>query len=166
MGCFSFLCKECGKGIKSSSFDGEECRLYWLKDGVVNQEMRGQYNSYGAVLIEGSTESPSGCPDSLHWSNQKDPITGRDMMQHQINDRASYAGNATRGKGKWHDAWPEPMGVMDWDNSDAEKTTGIAGIHEKCFTGLIPTTVSLNDPNQGWGDDDELLGATSGEYDD
>jgi len=160
MGCFSFLCKECGKGIKSSSFDGEECRLYWLKDGKVHQEMRGQYNSYGTVLINGSTESPSGCPDSLHWSNQKHPISGRDMMEHQTDNRDEYSGNANRGTGEWEDAWPRPMGKMDWNDSDAIKTTGIAAVHEKCFK-QIPTTVSLHDPNQGWGEDDELLGATS-----
>lgn len=54
MGCFSFICPECGKGIKSTSFSGEKCRLHLLKDGKVIQEMRGEYDSYGRTFIEDS----------------------------------------------------------------------------------------------------------------
>lgn len=50
MGCFSFLCQKSGKPIASSSFDGDACRLYLLKDGLVIEEMRGHYDSYGRVF--------------------------------------------------------------------------------------------------------------------
>ena len=32
MGCFSFICKESGLPVASSSFDGDACRLYLLKN--------------------------------------------------------------------------------------------------------------------------------------
>ena len=56
MGCFSWLCKECGKGILSSSFDGQECKLFLLKDGKVIEMMEGRYNSYGAVFADGGNQ--------------------------------------------------------------------------------------------------------------
>ena len=50
MGCFSFICKESGLPVASSSFDGDACRLYLLKNGKVIEEMRGHYDSYGRVF--------------------------------------------------------------------------------------------------------------------
>jgi hypothetical protein len=50
MGCFSFLCKECGKGIQSNSFTGQECELFLLENGVVTELMKGRYDSYGRVF--------------------------------------------------------------------------------------------------------------------
>lgn len=52
MGCFSFICKESGKPINSSSFDGDACRLFLLKDGKPIEEMVGHYDSYGRVFSE------------------------------------------------------------------------------------------------------------------
>lgn len=52
MGCFSFICHECGKGIESSSFSGQECRLFLLVNGNVVQRMKGQYDSYGRVFTK------------------------------------------------------------------------------------------------------------------
>jgi len=50
MGCFSFICTECGKPINSDSFSGENVRLSLLQDGKVIEEMQGQYDSYGRVF--------------------------------------------------------------------------------------------------------------------
>ena len=50
MGCFSFICKESGLPVASSSFDGDDCRLYLLKNGKVIEEMHGHYDSYGRVF--------------------------------------------------------------------------------------------------------------------
>ncbi len=56
MGCFSFICKESGLPVASSSFDGDACRLYLLKDGKVLEEMRGHYDSYGRVFKKTNDE--------------------------------------------------------------------------------------------------------------
>jgi hypothetical protein len=61
MGCFSFVCKESGLPVASSSFDGDACRLYLLKDGKVIEEMRGHYDSYGRVFTDSTYE------DSFEW---------------------------------------------------------------------------------------------------
>jgi hypothetical protein len=50
MGCFSYKCKGCNTPINSTSFDGEFCNLFLLKDGVVIESMTGPYDSYGAVF--------------------------------------------------------------------------------------------------------------------
>jgi len=50
MGCFSFKCKESGKAVASSSFDGDAVRMYLLEDGKVIEEMVGHYDSYGRVF--------------------------------------------------------------------------------------------------------------------
>jgi len=57
MGCFSFKCKESGKPVASSSFDGDAVRLYLLKDGKVIEEMVGHYDSYGRVF--GTEKEPN-----------------------------------------------------------------------------------------------------------
>jgi hypothetical protein len=61
MGCFSFICKESGLPVASSSFDGDACRMYLLRDGKVIEEMRGHYDSYGRVFTADKE-------DSFQWS--------------------------------------------------------------------------------------------------
>ena len=50
MGCFSFMCKECGKPILSDSLKGQQVKLFLLENGKVIEQMEGGYNSYGAVF--------------------------------------------------------------------------------------------------------------------
>ena len=57
MGCFSFMCKESGLPVASSSFDGDAVRLYLLKNGKVIEEMHGHYDSYGRVFKKNNDES-------------------------------------------------------------------------------------------------------------
>jgi hypothetical protein len=61
MGCFSFICKESGLPVASSSFDGDACRMYLLRDGKLIEEMRGHYDSYGRVFTADKE-------DSFQWS--------------------------------------------------------------------------------------------------
>lgn len=112
MGCFSFMCKECGRPILSNSFSGQRVKLFLLKHGKVIQKMEGEYDSYGRVFDKHKETS-------ILW--KKDWNTVCDLM-------------------------------FDDDHSN-----GIAAIHSKCFTGKIPKTRSDDDPNQGWGENDELL---------
>ena len=57
MGCFSFVCKESGLPVASSSFNGDACRLYLLKNGKVIEEMRGHYDSYGRVFTDSTFDN-------------------------------------------------------------------------------------------------------------
>lgn len=52
MGCFSFMCQNCGTSIRSDSFPGmcERTHLWLIKDGVVIEHMEGGYDSYGSVF--------------------------------------------------------------------------------------------------------------------
>ncbi len=57
MGCFSFVCKESGLPVASSSFNGDACRLYLLKNGKVIEEMHGHYDSYGRVFTDSTFDN-------------------------------------------------------------------------------------------------------------
>lgn len=122
MGCFSWLCDVCGKGIKSTSFHGDKCRLYLLEKGKVVEEMRGDYDSYGRVFIDDSQRAD---------------------VEHKLRESK-----------EWGRPWGE---VCDLDFGE-DASSGVAAVHEKCFNGEVPTTRSQHDPNQGWGDDGELMG--------
>lgn len=50
MGCFSYMCKECGEPILSNSFRGEKVELFLLLNGKVIEHMSGEYDSYGRVF--------------------------------------------------------------------------------------------------------------------
>jgi hypothetical protein len=60
MGCFSFLCKKCGRPINSDSFRGQRVHLYLLEDGDLVEHMNGEYDSYGRVFDEEG--------ESIKWS--------------------------------------------------------------------------------------------------
>lgn len=62
MGCFSFICKESGLPVASTSFKGDACRMYLLKNGKVLEEMHGHYDSYGRVF------SDKECENSFEWA--------------------------------------------------------------------------------------------------
>ena len=60
MGCFSFMCKECGEAILSDSFSGDPVELFLLDEGKVIEQMSGQYDSYGRVFDDNQ--------DSIEWN--------------------------------------------------------------------------------------------------
>ncbi len=70
MGCFSFLCKECGDPIICDDNRIDNVRLYLLLKGDVMEEMAGKYNSYGCVDIDG---------ESQQWSADWDNVC--DLME-------------------------------------------------------------------------------------
>ena len=130
MGCFSFTCKNCGEPILSDSFQGQRVKLFLLENGRVIDHMQGEYDSYGKVFVN-------------------EPYNG-DL-------REAIA---------WIFPWSSPYRVNgDHDKCccdlifDSNPGSGIAAVHEKCLKkGYTPTTQSADDPNQGWGEDLELLG--------
>lgn len=145
MGCFSFMCQECGKSVLSNSFTGQEVTLSLLKDGAVLQAMTGQYDSYGRVFIEGSQdpEVKHELKLSHHWNNPTPDVPLDEYDQ------------KTADKGEEVDYWGRVCDLMFSNN----RSNGIAAVHTKCqVEGKIPTIRSDDDPNQGWGEDMELMG--------
>lgn len=138
MGCFSFLCKKCGKAVLSNSFSGQPVTLYLLRNGQLIQEMTGEYDSYGRVFTQDRSASHT-------WNNPTPDIPPSEHDQYFID----------MGSDIW--IWHRVADLM----FDTDKANGIAAIHVACkCDGLVPTTRSEDDPNQGWGDDLELLGDT------
>jgi hypothetical protein len=136
MGCFSYMCKECDKPVLSTSFAGQDVWLFLLKDGKVVQQMDGEYDSYGRCFIDG-TQDPR-VTHGLRLSHQWTPVNN------DPDDREN-----------WHY-------VCDLHFND-NPADGMAAVHKKCWTGNVPTTQSEDDPDQGWGEDYELLADTSSE---
>lgn len=172
MGCFSYLCKHCGKGVLSSSFDGEEVTLYLLNEGEVVEQMSGQYDSYGKVFTEGNK-------DSIQWTYKFDLSVldhiEEDMFKKQLEKEKSLSGLYSwlhfmkRSLENSKEAYPEDYknqsvwsGIVNAHFSWS-KHTGIAAVHKRCQEkyGKIPNTKSDDDPDQGWGENLELLGATT-----
>ncbi len=55
---------------------------------------------------------------------------------------------------EWKLKWNDVCNLM----FKKEKNNGIAAIHSRCYKGEIPSKRSEDDPNQGWGEDGELMG--------
>lgn len=135
MGCFSFRCKVCDKGVTSDSFSGEMVKLFLLRDGKVIQEMEGEYDSYGRVFTKDRK-------DSIYWNDPTPEIPLDEYWAKKgVNDPSN------------HGYWGRVCDLMHGLGS----RNGIAAIHTKCFTGEIPTSQSEDDPNQGWGEDGEFF---------
>ncbi len=74
MGCFSFLCSECGDPIRSNSFSGEFCILFLLEEGEILEWMQGQYDSYGRVFkihVPPDGVSPDDDESSKLWESME-----------------------------------------------------------------------------------------------
>ncbi len=135
MGCFSWLCKKCGKGIQSSSLDGQECHLFLLRDGKVLQKMSGQYDSYGRVFKKGNQ-------GSVYWKDPTPEIPLKSCWQEKDGGPSNPEN---------HGYWLRVCDLLHGDKLG----TGMAAFHAECYDGVVPTTQSEDDPNQGWGEYDE-----------
>jgi len=110
MGCFSFKCKESGKAVASSSFDGDAVRMYLLRNGKVIEEMRGHYDSYGRVF------NSSG-DDSFEWDTPWSEVCDLMFDSDESNGIAvvlekHFKGNipTTRSEDDRNQGWGKPNG--------------------------------------------------------
>ena len=125
MGCFSFKCKECNKGVNSSSFDGELVEIFLLKEGKVLQHMSGEYDSYGRVFLDNTQNSSVNhdLRESVQWDR---PWNAREQKEDE----------------------PTVMDLMWSHNPDSN---GMALIPSNCWAGdPIPPTCREDDTAQGW----------------
>jgi len=72
MGCFSFMCKECGEPILSNSFRGQKVKLFLLKNGKIIERMEGEYDSYGRCFKEVKGDNIDEW--SIHWKMDWDKV--------------------------------------------------------------------------------------------
>jgi len=75
-------------------------------------------------------------------------------MEGQYDSYGRVFNKDNTGSIKWDMEWHDVCELMLFSKSESD---GIAAVHTKCFTGKVPTTQSEDDPNQGWGEDLELL---------
>lgn len=110
MGCFSFICKESGLPVASSSFDGDAVRMYLLENGKVVEEMRGHYDSYGRVFHADKE-------DSFEWKMEWGKVV--DLMFHSDESNGVavilekyFTGNipTTRSEGDPNQGWGKRNG--------------------------------------------------------
>lgn len=141
MGCFSYVCKKCGRGVRSSSFDGEKCHIFAIKDGKVLEKIEGDYNSYGSVFINNTQDESVNhrLRKSKFWSN---PTPSIEFSEEEL----KYHSIEGAGEQRLLDL------IMNCAKFEYLNNTGIAIYHDHCYNGEIPRTISERDPNQGWGD--------------
>jgi len=107
MGNFSFLCKKCNNPILSTSFVGQPCKLFLLKDGNIVETMEGQYDGYGRVLGVWAE-------DSLEWSMDWHTVVDL-MCSHNPKDGiAAYHLNCYDGSTVSEKSEPDPN--QGWDD--------------------------------------------------
>ncbi|AGP79947.1 hypothetical protein I633_22636 (plasmid) [Alteromonas mediterranea 615] len=131
MGMFSYMDRITGEQICG----GDNVRLYRLVKGKVVEEMRGTYNNYGAVDVE----------DQTYHAVLKDGEMR--SVTDEMRNAVSFS----------DDIWlsEEWGGIVDEHFSDDE-TSGICAILESNhYDGFAPTERSLDDPDQGWRQEDE-----------
>ena len=107
MGCFSFMCKETGKAVNSTSFDGTPVHMFLLKQGKVIEHMYGNYDSYGRVFAkDGMKKSP---PDSMEWK-----LDWGDVCNLMFDNNKSN-GIAVISASHWNEGMPLPTTRSDGD---------------------------------------------------
>lgn len=166
MGCFSYLCNECGKGILSNSFRGELVKLFYIKDGKVIEQMQGEYDSYGCVFIEGTQCKDVKYPlrESQRWEHDEE-IRKDNGERHYAQTLAYYDREFQQRYEEWKDHDPIRAELahsqIQTDPLPIRDDCGIAAIHVRCYK-EDPTIISMDDPDQGWGSEDDevcLLGS-------
>jgi hypothetical protein len=152
MGCFSYLCNECGKGILSNSFRGEQVKLFYIKGGKIVEEMEGEYDSYGSVFIDGTQRKDVKHPlrECKEWKHENDIKKAFHVKWAAQQDKYYKKTFAELGIED-----PYPLPPIEYNND-----WGIAAVHKRCFK-ETPTTISENDPDQGWGESFELFADVS-----
>ncbi len=131
MGMFSYMDRITGEQICG----GDKVRLYRLVKGKVVEEMRGTYNNYGAVDVEDQT---------YHAVLEGDEMkTVTDEMRSAI----GFSG----------DIWlSEEWCAIVADHFGDDESSGICAVLESNhYNGFTPTERSLDDPDQGWRQEDD-----------
>lgn len=128
---FSYMDRITGEQICG----GDDVRLYRLVKGKVVEEMRGIYNSYGAVDIEDQTYH------AVLVEGKMKSVTA------EMRNAISFSGDI------WlSDEWGEIVG----EHFGEDESSGICAILESNYhSGFTPTERSLDDPDQGWRQEDE-----------
>jgi hypothetical protein len=114
MGCFSWMCKECGESILSSSADGDHAILFLLLDGKVIEYMQGEYDSYGRVFNDDKKKS-------IDWSAMTwDTIVGYDCGNNPKSGIAAVHTKCFNGKVPTTKSAHDPNQGWQWCISDPE----------------------------------------------
>ena len=134
MGCFSFKCSGCGDPINSDSFSGEHCVLILLDQGVVQEWMTGQYNSYGQVF--------DGAMDGQEWHLPWDEVCTLMFSDDADSGICAYHSEC------WCEQKPE-VSVDDHDQGWGDYEHPTDGPEFKHMIGTVETRVFCDLP-PGW----------------
>jgi len=135
MGEFSYMCKECFKAIHAD----DQVVLFLLMNSKIVEKMSGRYDNYGRVYKQGGTHE---CYQKTDFENDEESngINWAYASWHHIVDLC------------FADRWKDVDGYTHYKEINP---SGIAAYHQACYTNQIPTLSSMNDRNQGWGENTE-----------
>jgi hypothetical protein len=123
--------------------------------------MEGEYDSYGRVFIDGSQCEEVNHPlrRSVGWEHEED-IYEAHSDRHYAKTLAYYDKEFLQRYEEWKGIDPvraeQALSSIQTDPKPIKNDWGIAAVHSRCFK-QIPTTISEDDPDQGWGESGELL---------
>lgn len=130
MGMFSYICSKTHRAIRSKE---KEVVLYLLVKGKVVEIMAGPYSGYGSV-------------DNDEQYMHKILNSQGELVDIAPNADAAYAGE------EWlFTNWDSIVG-LSFDEDRSNGIHAVIGTYDKDY---VPTQRSEDDPNQGWGDDDD-----------
>lgn len=171
MGCFSFLCLECGEGVNSEPENdkGESVHLFLLKEGKVIQQMTGEYDNYGQVYKD-KLPMFSKRKDSQEWKIGWEKVCelisegeGRHNPWYDPEEKLSKMVERLRSIGSPVDA--DLLKMLDKSEKkwmeEPKPGNGIAAIHVYCYKGTPPSVSSRHDIDQGSNDIKAIHAAVS-----
>ena len=126
MGCFSFICKESGQAVLSTSFSGTAVHLFLLKDGEVIEEMYGNYDSYGKVF-NNEISSVGGGHKSFDWRMSWGDVCDLMFSNNESHGIAAVIGKhykgtppTTQSEGDPNQGWGEGYALIGDTSDDLE----------------------------------------------
>lgn len=129
MGMFSYICSKTNVAISSEE---PQVVLYALEKGVVVEVMAGQYSGYGSV-------------------NGDSQVVHKILRDGVLVDVSPAKDPDSAGDEWMHTDWQE-MVNLHFDDNNNSGMHAIIGTYDESY---IPSERSDDDPNQGWGEDDE-----------
>lgn len=87
MGCFGYICKDCGTAIRGDCWDGgEDCVLIHVRHGEEVGRVQGHYNEYGGVIEESKADENV----KFRGDGEKNPNSHKRICESEMDMNDSY----------------------------------------------------------------------------
>ncbi len=127
MGCFSYICDNCGKSIR----ENEAVKLFVLQGNKVLEEMEGNYSLYGKV-------------NDKEWTNDWGAICNLHFNNHSCDGIAAIHSEC------WNGEVPTEYSVDDEHQGCGKQLRKSTSVCTHVFNGMIEESVRDVEDNKKW----------------